>query len=369
MKKLLVTVDSLRYDCFDLMENTIDFLDFTHNKTFSVSTATMGSFPATITGHYPHQGSLTGSPFASYLDVNCIAITSNHLLSGRYGYDDGFDVFEAPGSDNSTVKDTIGRQLTPGSTPYRIASTGWNIYQTLKGKFTPTSRSFRPASDIISAFQGHVEGRDEWAGWLHFMEPHHPYEPNHLKGHSRVECQNATRRVLSGTGTEDDKELVWIAYKQEVIELDRELQKLWEWVDEDVEIIFCSDHGELFGEDGRWGHPGEMRSELLHVPFASKNIDDGNGIRSLVDVPTLLCEEKIGHGDLDRECAYATYGDKKAVVDKARIYDGSTYDVYDELMVEDKPDDDLQQLWQEFEPDRIVKEDALLEDLKELGYV
>jgi len=77
------------------------------------------------------------------------------------------------------------------------------------------------------------------------------------------------------------------AYRQEVAELDATLESLWATVPDDARVVFCGDHGEL-GEDGLWGHPGEMRPELLNVLFGTRNAPDLGEVVSLIDVPTIL---------------------------------------------------------------------------------
>jgi arylsulfatase A-like enzyme len=61
-------------------------------------------------------------------------------------------------------------------------------------------------------------------------------------------------------------------------------------------IVVTADHGELFGEHGRWGHGGAPVRELVHVPLIVKY--PGNARRgvedrpvSLVDVPATILAE------------------------------------------------------------------------------
>jgi len=99
-----------------------------------------------------------------------------------------------------------------------------------------------------------------------------------------------------------------------VEELDDALDTLWENIQSDTRVVFCADHGELLGEDGMWGHPGEMRPELLNVPFGTKNAPQAGEVVSLIDVPTILRDAEHGQGTLDRDVAYATYGEQKAAM-------------------------------------------------------
>lgn len=365
MKTLLVTVDSLRYDHFEQMPETRSFLQMTHDRAFATSTATIGSFPAIVGGEYPTGTGLTGTSVATRFDAHSVGLTTNHLLSAEYGYDEGFDVFRSPKGGGDSIKDKVAVALTRGSIPYRVAAWGWNQYQRLTSVSGDVDKSFRPAADVISQFQGEVTDREEWFGWLHFMEPHHPYDPND-GDLSRAEAQRLTRRVLSGSGDENDRERVRELYRREVSELDDQLAVLWDSIPEDTRVVFCADHGELLGEDRTWGHPGEMRPELLHVPFGTTNAPELGEVVSLLDVPSILLGSEHGLGELDRDVAFATYGDKKAAMNVDNIATESG--VVSLESGEPVEDPSLEREFERFDPDTVTKQDALEEDLEALGY-
>ncbi len=366
-RTLLVTVDSLRADHVDEMDRTRDYLERTHSRAFSTSTATLGSFPAIVGGEYAAGGGLAeGTSVARAFDHHCVAVTTNHLLSPTYGYDEGFDAFASPKGGGETLKAKGAVLLNRGTLAYDLASWGWNRYQALRSRFGEIEKSFRPADDVIEAFLAELEGREEWFGWLHFMEPHHPYDPDGASV-SRAEAQRVTRRVLAGRGSSDDEDLVRDLYRQEVVELDRKLARLWAAIPDDARVVFCADHGELLGEDDLWGHPGEMRPELLHVPFGTRNAPDLGEVVSLVDVPSILTGRAHGVGTLDREVAFAAYGDRKAAMNASHL-------ATDEGVVrltDGRPASDpaLERRLERFDPAYVVKEDALQEDLEDLGYV
>ncbi|MFC6755566.1 hypothetical protein ACFQER_01185 [Halomicroarcula sp. GCM10025894] len=150
------------------------------------------------------------------------------------------------------------------------------------------------------------------------MEPHHPYNPRDGPV-DRTTAQAVSRRVLAGNGDRDDKELVRDLYRAEIEELDEELARLWEFVDEETRVVFCADHGECLGEQGTWGHPGELRMETLHVPLATRNAPETGDLVSLADIPSLLLGEPHEEGTFDRDVAFATYGDRKAAIDETHI--------------------------------------------------
>ncbi|MFD1563001.1 sulfatase-like hydrolase/transferase [Haloarchaeobius amylolyticus] len=363
---LLVTVDSLRADRFDEMERTRDYLETCHPRAFATSTATLGSFPAIIGGEYATGDGLgRATNVASRFDCRRIGITTNHLLSAEYGYADAFDSFTSPKGGGETLKEKGAVLLDRGTLAYRVASWGWNRYQALLSRFVDLEKSFRPADDVIDQFLGEIEGRGEWFGWLHFMEPHHPYDPDGADV-SRAEAQRVTRRVLSGRGSAADEDLVRDLYRREVAELDRKLARLWEAIPDDTRVVFCADHGELLGEDSLWGHPGEMRPELLNVPFGTRNAPDLSEVVSLLDVPTILSGSEHGLGTLEREVAFAAYGTNKAAMNAEHL---ATTDGTVQLSDgEPATDPELERRLERFDPEYVVKEDALQEDLEDLGY-
>ncbi|MFC4356335.1 sulfatase-like hydrolase/transferase [Halobium salinum] len=366
MKRLLVTIDSLRYDYLKHMPRTESYLDTTHDRAFSACTATMGSFPATIGGEYPDGTGLhPGSSLANHMDRPAVGITTNHLLSAEYGYDEGFDRFHSPKGGGESLKDKGAIFLTQGTLPYKAAVWGWNQYQQLQSRFGSVPKSFRRAEAVVEEFRTHVEDEDDWFGWLHLMEPHHPYDPDDSPV-SRAEAQAVSRRVVGGGGTEAEKELTRELYRREVEELDEKLAPLWEFVPDDARVVFCADHGELLGEDDLWGHPGVMREELLNVPFGTRNAPDLGDVVSLVDVPTVLRGEEHGQGTLDRDVAFATYGDEKAAVNADHIVNSEgTRTLWSDESAEDPS---LEREYERFEPGRVDLDDALMEDLEDLGY-
>lgn len=366
MNSLLVTVDSLRYDHLQRMENTKTYLDSTHEYAFATCTATLGSFPAIVGGEYADGPGLhEGSSVGNHMNGHHVGITTNHLLSQRYDYDEGFDSFTSPAGGGDSPKERAAVHLTQGSVPYRIAAWGWNKYQRLVGHFREIPKSFRPAEDVVDQFLDEVRDEAQWFGWLHFMEPHHPYDPDDAPV-DRAEAQRVSRRVLGGQGDEDDFELVRELYRREVEELDAKLARLWDTIPDETRVVFCADHGELLGEDGLWGHPGEMRPELLHVPFGTRNAPELGDVVSLIDVPTVLRGEPHGQGTLHREVAFAAYGDRKAAMNATHIVtDEGTFDLESQ---EPASDPDLEHQFERFEARTVVNEDAVLEDLEALGY-
>ncbi len=377
-RTLLVTVDSLRKDHYRHMSRTVDYLGTGHEHAYATFPSTLGSFPAIVGGEYAVTSGLpAGTSVVPHLPGYRVGITTNHLLSPGYGYDDGFDDFESPRAGGEGLRERLSAAIDMGSTAYAVAAAGFNALQRLKATVVEPGRTFRPGDDVVAAFLDYVDGDgaaarggrgddaegeadEDWFGWLHFMEPHHPYEPEDGPV-SRVRGQNLTRRALSGRVDDEEADLLRELYRREVEELDAMLGPLWDALDDDVRVVFCADHGELLGEDGHWGHPGVLREELLRVPFATRNVAaDPGDVVSLVDVPTVLRGESHGAGDLGREVAFASYGEQRAAMDESGLVtadDGGS------------GDRSLRTALDRFDVDSgLTRSDALDRDLEALGY-
>lgn len=360
-RTLLVTIDSLRHDHFHHLPETRSYLDEEHDLAYATFPSTLGSFPAIIGGEYATTAGLpAGTSVVPSLPGHKVGITTNHLLSAGYGYDDGFDVFESPKAGGDSVRERVSAMVEMGSTTYKLFALGWNASQRIMSTVRTPARTFRPADEVITSFLDRITDQERWFGWLHFMEPHHPYEPSEGPV-SRVRGQNLTRKALSGRADDADAEILRQLYRREVNELDEALSRLWPTLPPDVRVICTADHGELLGEDGQWGHPGHLREELLHVPFGTRNVDVELGeLVSLIDIPTILRGEPHGAGDLAREVAFATYGEKRAAIDTETIVTSEDEHVSSRQ---------LRNTLDRFDLDSgVTRDDALERDLEVLGY-
>lgn len=373
--KLLVTVDSLRYDHFQYMPETKAFLGESHPATFATNTATPSCFQSIIGGIYPGEAGVTPEEsFVPKVDAGYkIGVSTNRFLSERYGYDAGFDRFIEPDRDGSSLKDRVAANMTPQSTVYGIASRAYNVYQSLRGTVGDASRDYRPAAEVIDDLLESVaaEAPDgDWFGWLHFMEPHHPYNPDDAPV-SRTEAQQVTRRLLDGRGSEADAELGRELYRGEVEELDDRLARLWDAVPDETRVLFCADHGELLGEYGEWGHHATMCPEILRVPAAGRNLPvelDDSEVRSLVDIPSVFLGTEHGDGSLSRDTAFAASNGSHAAMNAQHF---ASLDGVRTLNGESATDRGLKMAleeWRNTAAEPVSKDELPEDDLEALGY-
>lgn len=370
---LLVTVDSLRYDHYRYMDATRGFLGESHPATFATNTATPSCFQSIIGGIYPGEVGVTEEEsFVPKLDHEFkIGISTNRFLSQRYGYDAGFDVFTEPPRKEGGVdglKARVASRMTPQSRSYRLLSTAYNAFQSVQGLFTEASRDYRSAESVVDEFLGAVEGRDDWFGWLHLMEPHHPYNPEDGPV-SRTEAQQITRRVLNGRASEHDEELARELYRGEVEEVDEHLARVWEAVPDDTRVLFVADHGELLGEYGEWGHHATMSPEILRVPYATRNVEVDSPVVSLVDLATHLLGREYHDGTFERTTAFAASNGNHAAMNAGHMATADGVHTLDGDPAEDPGLETALAEWRRTAANPVSRDELPEDDLEALGYL
>lgn len=335
MKTALITVDSLRYDHLDELPRVRERLQW-HDRAYTTHHATSGVFPTVHTGEFVSVDDIADRRLlAERVGGVSAAAVDNRLISERYGYDQGFDNFQSPHSSGSwSLKSAVSERLSSRGRVYRLASALWNGYQSVHERFAAVERSFKTPDELISDLPPVIFDATDWFVWIHLMGPHHPYDPD-IGYATRSEAQAASRRLISGSASPADERLGRRLYRDEVRAIDEPVAEFIDSLDDFARVIFAADHGELFGEDCRWGHPPAPREALLHVPFGYRNIEWRFGPTvSLIDIPSMVTGEIVGRGQPDREVAYATPDDGRPVaIDRhgirrteAQLETGSQFD-------------------------------------------
>ncbi len=116
--------------------------------------------------------------------------------------------------------------------------------------------------------------------YLHYMEPHNPYDPPQpilervLAGRPMPDRRraNATMVVQLGAAAPDRLEAIETLYDAEVASLDADLRALFDGlrargVLDDAVVVLVADHGEEFNEHGQVGHNKTLFEEVIRVPF------------------------------------------------------------------------------------------------------
>lgn len=134
---------------------------------------------------------------------------------------------------------------------------GWGVEQGFQQvvNLPEVVRSKPAAHRLVERTLGWLEDTPEntpWFAWVHFFEPHYPYEPHGYNyGNKPIDH-----------------------YDEEIRYVDTQLARLVDWVESDPTrrdntiIVVTSDHGEALGEYGQIRHGGDgLQQVLLHIPL------------------------------------------------------------------------------------------------------
>jgi len=305
--RILVTIDSLRRDrvnMFDLPDMNL------HDAAYSTAPATPGAMPAILTGEHATPGrAVDGTVLAERHGGPCLGVSANRLLSAKYGFDAGFDEFEAPGASDD-VTGVVGEVLDDSPRIRAAAAKAHTLMQRIAGLVSEPGKSFRRASNMVDYALEWADWSDSPFIWLHFMEPHHPYDPD-AGDIARHDASRVTRHVVAGNGSPREVETAERLYDYEVSATASAVERLVDRAPDDAAIVVAADHGELFGEHDRYGHPPVLVPKLVRIPLWYCNTPVPPVV-SGVDIPSMLFAEEIGDGDLDREVAHMATADGAA---------------------------------------------------------
>ena len=139
-----------------------------------------------------------------------------------------------------------------------------------------------------------VGEEERFALWLHFFDPHEPYDPEPAIAAPWVEDYDGPLGDSLGIDellalnepqrqddlSAEDRQHVSDLYAAEVVELDRHLGRLLEVLEgrdllERTLIVVVADHGQALGEQGHWGHGEWLLESIIKVPWIVR----GPGVR------------------------------------------------------------------------------------------
>jgi arylsulfatase len=320
---LLVSWDSVRADHLTfhgygrettpyLSEVAADGLTFEDVQVPGVGTAT--SFTGLFTGEHADTSQVSIEP-ANWRTANedrrllsealsaagyyTGAIHSNALMSRRYGWDRGWDVYDdnletESGGDSDTARwwNRVKKEtVLPTLRRLGVASAvvhGRNI--ALK---VDSYVAWEDMWDQISDFL--AEAPEPWFLWVLLVDTHHPwcappeYREWNQPGFRGAHAWNyVMRRYPERVGRR--REAIVNAYDNELRHADAFLQRLDECLDEsgyDPALLVHSDHGDELGEHGEYGHSSQrMYDTLTRVPLVMRNV----GETGRVEGPTSLLD-------------------------------------------------------------------------------
>jgi len=298
---LLVTIDSLRADYVygdeadTPVHDALADAGTVYEQAFSQGPFTTFSMPSLFTSRYPSElqyVEFSKSTVGVYIDdeptlpsafqqggYETAGFHSNPLLSNLFGFDRGFDAFDAqlPFS---------GTDALPGRT------------KLLADKFFRLIRKhpYLPAERINERALDWLDGRDSNQSfflWVHYMDVHGPYiAKDGLHYANKYRGEKLWRKAVTRPGeiTDNERDRLLELYRAEVEYTDSCLGDLLAGVRErglweDTVVVATADHGEEFGAHGTYSHPHETYDTLMHVPLVVR--DPGDSFKS-VERPTEL---------------------------------------------------------------------------------
>jgi len=323
---ILVTVDCLRADHVGFMgynRPTTPFLDTLSAESLVIPAAMVGgaptyySCPTILASRYPlalgrdQVGLAPGEATLATVMKSAGYATAafcagNPYLSPRFGYEQGFDIFEdflAPDTNQpaTPVLSADGRWVTNLNRKLEAASHSLGpvgaIYDELYFQYcqrwgtTPAEsldhlRRFPAADVLVNKSLGWLDslGEAPFFLWLHFMDPHSPYypKPSALESMGERNLTPTLSRYLNSYWNRSDLGPARLSrHRDEIVrlydagirwvdtQLERlaaHLQKRNRW--DDCLFTFTADHGEEFlDHDGRYHPPNHLMEELVHVPL------------------------------------------------------------------------------------------------------
>jgi arylsulfatase A-like enzyme len=298
---LLITVDTLRADrlvCYGGEPGVGEFLCSLADRgtrfewAFATAPYTAPSIASVLTGLYPSAHGVRQSA-TTYLRDDFVtlpellraagyrtaAFISNPVLERSHQFDQGFGVF-----DQKMLREERNR---PGV----------------------VERVAQDTTDAALAW-AQAAATPPWFVWVHFQDPHGPYEPPDAT--TERDEESGTRlpvlendqsglggipsyQALPGLFTREAYER---RYADEIRYLDRHVKRLVEGLDalgDPPAVLLTADHGEAFGEDGYYfAHGHSVGLDQIRVPLLWRPAEPGapavaRGAVSLLDVaPTLL---------------------------------------------------------------------------------
>ena len=269
---LLITLDTTRSDalgCYGNPSVNTPHLDrlaaegLTYDRAHTPVPVTLPSHASMMTGLYPlrhtvrdngiaplPQGADTVAEAARAAGHQTAAILAAVVLADTFGLNQGFDVYETPRRPDRGVTSLFAE---------------------------------RSAREVVDAALAWWAGRDPGTPfflWVHFFDPHAPYQPPPGFGQGGANMS---------------------AYLGEVAAMDHEIGRLIDHLRgdgalDDATVMVVGDHGEAFGEHGTKSHAAYCYQEAMLVPFIVRYADShragerSDEIVSVVDVCPTLCE-------------------------------------------------------------------------------
>ncbi|MDX1414799.1 MAG: sulfatase [Candidatus Promineifilaceae bacterium] len=179
-----------------------------------------------------------------------VGFVSNYWMRHRFGYAQGFDVYEGTSGENTQRAVAINN-----------LATNW-----LNDNLEKLNNSGQPLFLFLYYLDPH--------SWYDPLPPYDTLYDSAYTGTLTAEVFGHGQDVVAGTlvPTERDIEHLLALYDGEITYWDFYLGQMFTYLDENGVLensimIVTSDHGEMFGEHGKWVHANSLYEEVLRIPL------------------------------------------------------------------------------------------------------
>ena len=210
------------------------------------------------------------------------ALSPNPPASSYFGFDGGFDWFEDFLAEDQGVVERAWRRVFESS----MEAGGPATYLRLARNVLTRSEVLRPWDDVYEHLLDWRERVEEpYFLWVLLLDPHHPWMPpsDGQRWSTRADKYRAFAQYfeLFESGFESDfsvrqRDRLVDLYDDAIRHGDRFLERLRADLTargDDPVFVVHADHGEEFGEHGRYGHEPYLTEELIHVPLVVHGLD------------------------------------------------------------------------------------------------
>jgi arylsulfatase A-like enzyme len=267
LRIVLVTLDTLRFEPLDPDAPKTSPMPRTRAlavrgawfaDSWAASSATQPTHATLFTGLHPWQhgvprnGTILGAEHHTVAErlreagFTTAAVIASFPLDPRYGFDQGFDVYEHSFD--------------------RVLHRKWAGEEVEHGRFYQLDES---VTEQALRLLDRAEGSRQFF-WFHYFDGHSPYgdrqeSPLHLPRLFRYRRDDPAL-------LDRELERARLLYELDLRRLDASLGVLFDRLDADAHsfethIIVTSDHGESFGESGALGHGDRVTQEQVRVPL------------------------------------------------------------------------------------------------------
>jgi arylsulfatase A-like enzyme len=318
---LLIVLDTLRYDTLHtewmgqkhfpaLDEITKDAAIY--EGGYAGSNVTPGGHTTLLTGFYPAETGtlalglvsldeqyLTVTEFLRGYGYRTAATISNARVSGRFGYRQGFEIYDDSLVNPEFDLKNLGERFSFSSmvqlfgAPYsrKIVTAAFKQANNQMHGLPAAGDTSRSALNAMDALE--IQDGEPWFLFLNYIDPHTPYvtRPDLAKafgpGFKSEELEGVQVSVTKfhdhmksvaadlKAGKDRSKDLLWLQeiYREQCLELDEGVEELLDGLtkrgllDDNTLILITSDHGEHLGEHDAFHHGSTLLDEEVRVPF------------------------------------------------------------------------------------------------------